>query len=164
MSISRSGLAAAQGWVYRRQRRRVIAAAVLIGLSVASIQLLGGFSLWDAALQSRLASFRAPLFRPEHPLLISLDAATLARWGPPPFAAARWRELAEALAWAGIREAYLVDAPELVIAADDTAVLEGYLQRCAFDDRLALAELVAAPVVGDYLTGCLDARAFQFLR
>lgn len=46
---------------------------------------------------------------------------------------------------------------EHVVAANDTAVLEGYLQRCAFDDRLALSELLAAPVVGDYLAGCLDA-------
>lgn len=46
-----------------------------------------------------------------------------------------------------------------VVAAADTAVLEGYLQRCVFDDTLALEELLAAPVVGAYLASCLDARA-----
>lgn len=43
-----------------------------------------------------------------------------------------------------------------VVAAEDTAVLEGYLQRCVFDDSVGLADLLAAPVVGEYLASCLD--------
>lgn len=46
-----------------------------------------------------------------------------------------------------------------VVAARDTAVLEGYLQRCVFDDTIALAELLEAPVLGPYISTCLDAAA-----
>jgi SAM-dependent methyltransferase len=38
----------------------------------------------------------------------------------------------------------------------DRAVAEGFLQRCAFDDTVGLAEMEAAPVLGDYLAGCRD--------
>lgn len=46
-----------------------------------------------------------------------------------------------------------------VIDAADTAVLEGYLQRCVFDDTVSLAELLAAPVLGEYLASQHDAAA-----
>lgn len=36
----------------------------------------------------------------------------------------------------------------------DRAVAEGFLQRCAFDDSVTLAQMEAAPVLGDYLAGC----------
>jgi SAM-dependent methyltransferase len=39
---------------------------------------------------------------------------------------------------------------------EEPALLEGYLQRCLFDDSLALDELLAAPVLGEYLAGCRD--------
>ncbi|XAY07943.1 hypothetical protein DSM112329_04837 [Paraconexibacter sp. AEG42_29] len=44
------------------------------------------------------------------------------------------------------------------------ALLEGYLQRCLFDDALGLAGLREAPVLGDYLAGCRDdgAAAYRF--
>ena len=45
------------------------------------------------------------------------------------------------------------------VREDDRAVLEGYLQRCLFDDTLSLEELLAAPVLGAYLDGCHDAAA-----
>ena len=38
----------------------------------------------------------------------------------------------------------------------DRAVAEGFLQRCAFDDQFSLAEMEAAPVLGEYLAGCRD--------
>ncbi len=38
-----------------------------------------------------------------------------------------------------------------VVVAADSAVLEGYLQRCVFDDTVALRELLDAPVLGAYL-------------
>ena len=39
----------------------------------------------------------------------------------------------------------------------DRKVAEGFLQRCAFDDSLTLAQMEAAPVLGDYLAGCRGA-------
>lgn len=39
----------------------------------------------------------------------------------------------------------------------DRAVVEGFLQRCAFDDSVSLEEMEAAPVLGDYLASCRDA-------
>ena len=36
----------------------------------------------------------------------------------------------------------------------DRAVVEGFLQRCAFDDSVSLEEMEAAPVLGDYLASC----------
>ena len=46
-----------------------------------------------------------------------------------------------------------------VVAAADTEVLEGYLQRCLFDDSLALPELLEAPVLGPLLAACHDEAA-----
>ena len=46
-----------------------------------------------------------------------------------------------------------------VVADGETAVLEGYLQRCLFDDTVALAELLEAPVLGPYLASAHDAGA-----
>lgn len=46
-----------------------------------------------------------------------------------------------------------------VIEATDTIVLEGYLQRCLFDDSLSLRQLLVAPVLGAYLESQLDAAA-----
>ncbi|MEO6957495.1 MAG: class I SAM-dependent methyltransferase [Antricoccus sp.] len=39
----------------------------------------------------------------------------------------------------------------------ERAIAEGFLQRCAFDDSLSLAQMEAAPVLGDYLARCHDA-------
>ncbi len=49
-----------------------------------------------------------------------------------------------------------------VISAADTAVLEGYLQRCVFDDTVPLAELLAAPVLGEYLESQRDGENYRF--
>lgn len=38
----------------------------------------------------------------------------------------------------------------------DRSVVEGFLQRCAFDDSVSLEEMEAAPVLGDYLASCRD--------
>ena len=37
---------------------------------------------------------------------------------------------------------------------DDDAVAQGFLQRCAFDDSVTLEQMLAAPVLGEYLAGC----------
>ncbi|GAA1904850.1 hypothetical protein GCM10009737_01900 [Nocardioides lentus] len=39
----------------------------------------------------------------------------------------------------------------------DRDVVEGFLQRCAFDDSVSLTEMEAAPVLGGYLASCRDA-------
>lgn len=49
-----------------------------------------------------------------------------------------------------------------VVAVKDTAVLEGYLQRCVFDDTVPLAELLAAPVLGDYLESQRAGDSYHF--
>jgi hypothetical protein len=36
----------------------------------------------------------------------------------------------------------------------DRGVVEGFLQRCAFDDSVTLEEMEAAPILGDYLDSC----------
>ena len=40
--------------------------------------------------------------------------------------------------------------------SDDRTVVEGFLQRCAFDDSVSLAQMEEAPVLGDYLASCRD--------
>lgn len=39
-------------------------------------------------------------------------------------------------------------------SSSDRAVVQGFLQRCAFDDSLTLEEMEAAPVLSDYLASC----------
>jgi SAM-dependent methyltransferase len=39
-------------------------------------------------------------------------------------------------------------------SSSDRDVVEGFLQRCAFDDTISLEEMEAAPVLGDYLSTC----------
>lgn len=50
------------------------------------------------------------------------------------------------------------------VPVTEEVLLEGYLQRCLFDDELGLAELRAAPVLGAYLESCRDdsAAAYRF--
>ncbi|WP_026911378.1 methyltransferase [Patulibacter minatonensis] len=69
----------------------------------------------------------------------------------------------DALREAGAGATHEVDVRRLsyehVVADDDRDVLEGFLQRCAFDDTVSLEEMRAAPVLGDYLASCHDADA-----
>lgn len=44
-------------------------------------------------------------------------------------------------------------------ALEDTNTVEGYLQRCAFDDSVSLREMMAAPHLGAYLRDCRDEAA-----
>ena len=44
----------------------------------------------------------------------------------------------------------------------DMSVVEGFLQRCAFDDSLTLAEMESRGPLADYLAGCRDAAGFHF--
>jgi hypothetical protein len=71
--------------------------------------------------------------------------------------------LTDALRTAGVGETHDVEVRRIsyehVVADDDRDVLEGFLQRCAFDDTVSLEEMRAAPVLGDYLAACHDAAA-----
>lgn len=44
-------------------------------------------------------------------------------------------------------------------ALEDANTVEGYLQRCAFDDSVSLREMMAAPHLGAYLRDCRDEAA-----
>jgi SAM-dependent methyltransferase len=69
----------------------------------------------------------------------------------------------DALRGAGVGDTHGVDVRRLsyehVVADDDRDTLEGFLQRCAFDDTVSLEEMRAAPVLGDYLDACHDVDA-----
>ncbi len=43
-----------------------------------------------------------------------------------------------------------------------TAQVEGYLQRCAFDDSVSLEQMQAAPELGAYLAGCRSDGGWRF--
>jgi SAM-dependent methyltransferase len=47
-------------------------------------------------------------------------------------------------------------------ASADPAVVEGYLQRCLFDDGLSLADMAAAGPLADYLAGCRGPAGWTF--
>jgi hypothetical protein len=42
------------------------------------------------------------------------------------------------------------------VGFDDRETLEGYLQRCAFDDTVSLVEMERAPRIGRYISDCGD--------
>ena len=66
-------------------------------------------------------------------------------------------DLIEALRAAGAQPTVRRLTYDHVVADADVAVLEGYLQRCAFDDSLTLEQMRAAPTLGAYLEACHDA-------
>jgi SAM-dependent methyltransferase len=74
-------------------------------------------------------------------------------------------ELVEALARAGAgpEGTHEIEVRRLsyehVVADADQDVLEGFLQRCAFDDGVSLREMQAAPVLGEHLAACHDVDA-----
>ncbi len=51
---------------------------------------------------------------------------------------------------------------EGVVEADRLDVLEGYLQRCAFDDAISLEQLRAAPETSGYLNSCFHPEEQQY--
>jgi hypothetical protein len=66
-------------------------------------------------------------------------------------------DLADALHARGAEELRTVRLSyDQTIALADTATVEGYLQRCAFDDSVTLAQMLAAPRLGPYLGTCRD--------
>lgn len=49
-----------------------------------------------------------------------------------------------------------------VATANDDAAVEGYLQRCLFDDSLTLQDMLGDPVMGPYLKECRSSAGWQF--
>ena len=48
------------------------------------------------------------------------------------------------------------------VAHPDRAVVEGFLQRCVFDDSVSLERMEAEGAVGAYLSGCLGDDGYRF--
>ena len=53
-------------------------------------------------------------------------------------------------------------AYDSVAGPDDTDAVEGYLQRCVFDDTVGLQEMRATEPLGAYLSRCRDAAGWRF--
>ncbi|MDO9406991.1 bifunctional 2-polyprenyl-6-hydroxyphenol methylase/3-demethylubiquinol 3-O-methyltransferase UbiG [Patulibacter sp.] len=72
-------------------------------------------------------------------------------------------QLTDALGRVGADDTHEVEVRRIsyehVVADDDREVLEGFLQRCAFDDTVSLEQMREAPVLGAYLEACHDADA-----
>ena len=53
-------------------------------------------------------------------------------------------------------------AYDSVAGPDDVDAVEGYLQRCAFDDSRSLQDMLAGEPLGEYLRGCRDETGWRF--
>ncbi len=65
-------------------------------------------------------------------------------------------DLADALAGHGATPHTVRLAYDHTIPLADATTVEGYLQRCAFDDSVSLATMLEAPRLGAYLRDCRD--------
>jgi len=65
-------------------------------------------------------------------------------------------DLAEALRVCGADPDVVRLSYDHTIALKSAATVEGYLQRCAFDDSVSLQEMLTAPHLGSYLRDCRD--------
>jgi SAM-dependent methyltransferase len=65
-------------------------------------------------------------------------------------------DLAEALRACGARPHTVRLSYDHTTALVNAITVEGYLQRCAFDDSVTLQEMMMAPHLGAYLRGCRD--------
>jgi SAM-dependent methyltransferase len=65
-------------------------------------------------------------------------------------------DLAEALRGSGADPYVVRLSYDHAIPLQDTATVEGYLQRCAFDDSVSLPEMMATSHLGPYLRDCRD--------
>jgi SAM-dependent methyltransferase len=69
-------------------------------------------------------------------------------------------QVREALASAGVVPA--VATLRYEVGHADRAVVEGFLQRCVFDDSVSLERMESEGAVGAYLAGCLDGDGYRF--
>ena len=65
-------------------------------------------------------------------------------------------DLAEALRACGAHPHAVRLSYDHTTELENAATVEGYLQRCAFDDSVSLQEMLAAPQLGRYLRDCRD--------
>jgi SAM-dependent methyltransferase len=65
-------------------------------------------------------------------------------------------DLAEALRAGGAQPRVVRLSYDHTIPLADDVTVEGYLHRCAFDDSVSLAEMMARPQLGPYLRDCRD--------
>ncbi len=65
-------------------------------------------------------------------------------------------DLAEALRACGADPHAVRLSYDHTIALENAVTVEGYLQRCAFDDSVSLQEMMTAPHLGAYLRDCRD--------
>ena len=65
-------------------------------------------------------------------------------------------DLAEALRACGAEPRVVRLSYDHTIPLEDAVTVEGYLQRCAFDDAVSLREMMAASHLGRYLRDCRD--------
>jgi len=87
----------------------------------------------------------------------------LAAFGPPnatPYIAAE--AIARTLREAGAEVAVQEVVYDSVADPDATAAVEGYLQRCVFDDRVGLEEMEATEPLAGYLQGSRRAEGWRF--
>ena len=71
-------------------------------------------------------------------------------------------QLAEALRTAGATVTVSEVRYDTEAGLDDTAAVEGYLQRCVFDDTVSLAQMLSAPELADYLSECRKDDGWRF--
>ncbi len=87
----------------------------------------------------------------------------LAAFGPPdaaPYISAE--TIAQALREAGAEVVVQDVAYDSVAEADETEAVEGYLQRCVFDDRATLADMRATEPLAGYLSTCRHPEGWRF--
>ncbi len=70
--------------------------------------------------------------------------------------------LAEALKTAGATVTVSEVRYDTEAGLDDTAAVEGYLQRCVFDDTVSLEQMLSAPELADYLGVCRTNDGWRF--
>ncbi len=92
--------------------------ALLVGLIVAA-QLGGAFGTTDEWLLGQIARLAPAPPRNSVPVVLELDARSLARFGPLPWSGATWAAVSAQLGAAGVDEAWLVDPWPRVLAEDD---------------------------------------------
>lgn len=69
-------------------------------------------------------------------------------------------EVSAALSAAGVTPS--VATLHYTVGSDDRAVLEGFLQRCAFDETVPLARMESEGVCADYLASCRTPDGYRF--
>lgn len=70
--------------------------------------------------------------------------------------------IVDALRDAGLSPEVQTVRYQSVAGPGDTEAVEGYLQRCVFDDRASLDQMAATEPLASYLSGCKDADGWRF--